>query len=79
MIEDIKDLEGKTISKATQMKLKEYDDDGFLLLEFADKSKCLIEASYGGYTGDSENEYPTYISIAHDSRIKELELIEEGE
>jgi hypothetical protein len=27
------------------------------------KFKNLIVASYGGYTGSSEDEYPTYIGI----------------
>ena len=39
------------------------DDEGWLLLELTDGSKCVVYSWYGGYTGDSEDEYPTGISI----------------
>jgi hypothetical protein len=57
------DLIGKTIKAVQELKLKEYDDQGYLLMEFTDGSKALIVSSYGSYTGGSEDEYPTYISI----------------
>jgi hypothetical protein len=60
---DFKDLIGKTIVSATQKKLIKFDDDGFLELIFSDGTKAVIVAYYGGYTGHSEDEYPTGIAI----------------
>lgn len=57
-------LTGKTISAATRMKKPEYDDEGWLRLDFTDGTHCVIVAWYGGYTGESEDEYPTSITIA---------------
>jgi hypothetical protein len=57
---------GKTISKVTRMKKPEYDDTGWLKLDFTDGTCCVIWSSYGGYTGSSEDEYPTCIGISDD-------------
>lgn len=59
-------LIGKTIAAATEMRKDGYDDSGWLLLEFTDGTKRVIEAGYGGYTGGSEGEYPTYLRIYDD-------------
>ncbi len=58
---------GKTISKATRMKKPEYDDTGWLKLDFTDGTCCVIVSYYGGYTGLSEDEYPTYIGFRDES------------
>ena len=60
---NIQDLTGKTIKSATKMKKPEYDDEGFLRIYFTDGTSCDIVAWYGGYSGDSEDEYPTDISV----------------
>ena len=60
---EFKDLIGKTITAAAVKKLAKYDDEGFLELKFSDGTEAVIVASYGGYTGSSEDEYPTYIGI----------------
>ncbi len=60
----IQDLIGKTIANAKIQKLSKHDDTGFLKLNFSDGSECLVVASYGTYTGNSNDEYPTLISIA---------------
>jgi hypothetical protein len=57
-------LVGKTIASAEQKQHPSYDDDGFLELTFTDGSKCLIVATYCGYSGHSEDEYPTSIFIS---------------
>ena len=57
------EIEGKTIAKATFMKAKNFDDEGWLQLDFTDGSSCLIESGYGGYSGKSIDEYPTFIEI----------------
>ena len=62
----LKDLIGKTITEAEIMKMPAYDDDGWLRLTFTDGTKAVIVASYGGYTGRSEDEYPTRIDITDD-------------
>jgi hypothetical protein len=60
---DVKDLVGKTITSATLMKLEDYDDTAWLKLEFSDGSECCVVASYGGYTGESEDEYPARVLL----------------
>jgi len=60
---EFKDLIGKTITAATVKKLVKHDDEGFLQLQFSDGTEAVIVASYGGYTGSSVDEYPTYIEI----------------
>ncbi len=68
---EFKDIEGKTIKSAKQMKLRMGDDTGWLLLQFTDGTECAIEAYYSDeYTGDSDAEYPTRIRI--DSRVDHL-------
>lgn len=58
-----KDIIGKTIASVTEMKKPQFDDEGWLRLEFTDGTACTIVSSYGGYTGNSEDEYPTFIGI----------------
>ena len=60
---EFKDLIGKTITVATVKKLAKYDDEGFLELKFSDGTEALIIGGYIGFTGKSEDEYPTYIEI----------------
>jgi hypothetical protein len=59
----LEELVGKTIRSATRMKKPEYDDDGWLKLEFTDGTSCVVVAYYCGYTGKSEDEYPTGINV----------------
>ena len=55
---------GKTITSVTEMKMPEFDDTGWLKLDFSDGTYCVICAGYGSYTGNSEDEYPTRIGIS---------------
>ena len=57
-------IDGKTVAKVARMKKPEYDDSGWLKLEFTDGTFCVIVACYGDFTGDSEGEYPTTIGIS---------------
>lgn len=58
-------LVGKTIKRVTQMKLASGEDDkGWLLFEFTDGTNTVITADYGGYTGNSMDEYPTMIFVS---------------
>jgi hypothetical protein len=59
-------ITGKTIAQVTEMKKPEYDDTGWLKLDFTDGTHCVIWAGYDSYTGDSEDEYPTCIGITDD-------------
>ena len=61
---NFQDIVGKTIQSAMQVKRPIYDDEGYLLLEFTDGSKCVICSWYDRYTGNSEDEYRTGISIS---------------
>lgn len=63
---DTKNIIGKTISAASLMKRDGYDDEGWLKLEFSDGTFCVVVAGYGCYTGNSNDEYPTYIDISDD-------------
>lgn len=66
------DLVGKTIKVVQQLQRKGYDDNGFLLIEFTDGEKALIVAGYGGYTGESEDEYPTYIEVTNEDYLLDM-------
>ena len=57
------DLIGKTIENVSHKKLKGYDDEGYLEIKFTDGTIATVVAFYGGYTGESEDEYPTYIYV----------------
>jgi len=64
----LKDFEGKTIKKVWLERHKkdnkeEYNDVPFLFIEFTDGSIFKIESTYGGYTGGSYGEYPSYFII----------------
>lgn len=54
---------GKTIAKITEMKKPQYDDTGWLKMDFTDGTHCIIWAGYGSWTSHSEDEYPTCIGI----------------
>jgi hypothetical protein len=56
-------MTGKTIVSAEQKTIKGYDDEGFLELKFSDGQTCAIISDYGGYTGNSRDEYKTKIKI----------------
>lgn len=51
-ITGVKDSEGK-----------EYDDKPNLYLKMDDGSCFHIKSSFGGYTGNSEDEYPAFINV----------------
>lgn len=73
---NLSDLVGKTIISVEQYKLKKYDDIGFLIFTFSDKSSIIIESKYGNWTGKSIGEYQTLIDLySSEKRIKELEKL----
>lgn len=77
-------LIGKTIIKAEILELYEhgyskepiskgqYDDEPILRLTMSDGSIFEIEASYGGYSGNSLDEYPAFISVKDLAKESEL-------
>ena len=69
----IKKLIGKTIINAEIMGKKGCDDMGWLLLTFSDGTEATVVSSYGGYTGRSEDEYPTCI-IVTDEKLDLIKL-----
>lgn len=64
------ELIGKTITSAKITGVENCDDYPYLELEFSDGTKTVITASYGGYTGKSEDEYPCYISVGDVVKIE---------
>lgn len=75
-----KKLEGKEIKSACLLNFPNRDDLGFLKLTFTDKTSVIIESSYGGYTGNSLDEYPTYLNIIEDFRdYKTLIAVKESD
>jgi hypothetical protein len=73
----INNLIGKTIESIYKCKLKDYDDTGYLHVTFTDGTKILIESTYGNWTSQSKEEYPTgiYISTATDEKMSKLVMI----
>jgi hypothetical protein len=63
---EFKDIIGKTIIDAVQMRYPVNDDNGFLRLSFTDNTSVIIVGDYNGYTGYSSDEYQTTISIQED-------------
>jgi len=60
----LSDLIGKTIIKAEIKKISEmFDDEPYLFLTMDNGEIFKITADYGGYTGNSEDEYKRFISI----------------
>jgi len=59
----IRELAGKTIEKAWTQKNPDTDDEPYLFLKMSDGSEFEVSANYGSYTGNSEDEYPRFISI----------------
>lgn len=62
----LRDLLGKTIKKVSKKRLHGYSDEGFLRFDFTDGSHAYIVASYGSYSKDAEDEYPTNIDVYED-------------
>jgi hypothetical protein len=56
-------LVGKTITQAMFMEHPDYDDKGYVRLEFTDGTTVLLTAYNGEYTGNSRDECPNHISI----------------
>lgn len=59
----LKDLPGKTISEVAMLRRPEFDDEAWLRLRFTDGTECVLVGFYGGFTGNSEDEYPAYIGL----------------
>ena len=60
---DIKTLIGKTIKTIAYAKKVEHDDEPYLDIEFTDGIKVTVVATYGDYTGKSDDEYPRFIFV----------------
>jgi hypothetical protein len=60
---DANELIGKTIVDAKFEKDKGFDDEPYLVLSFSDGTVYTVCASFGTYTGESKDEYPSFISI----------------
>lgn len=64
------DIIGKTITHAQFRKYKEdCDDVPYLDLTFSDGTMITIEGTYGGYTGQSYDEYITFIKVGEESSL----------
>ena len=58
------ELIGKTIIDIKEDKIsEEYDDKPYLYLIMSDGTRYRIVSGYGGYTGNSEDEYPRFIDV----------------
>jgi hypothetical protein len=79
---EFKGLIGKTITEATLLKYPETDDEAWLRLRFTDGTECVLQATYGGWTGYSMDEYPAYIRICqkpHRDLVPVCPVAAEGE
>jgi len=41
----------------------EFDDSPYLYLKMSDGTEFTIVSNYGGYSGESEDEYPRFIEV----------------
>lgn len=57
---------GKTIAAVDYMRMPEHDDEAWMVISFTDGTQTCVVGSYGGYTGESEDEYPAYVGIARE-------------
>jgi hypothetical protein len=80
---EFKELVGKTIEAAVQMRHVRYSDRGWLGIVFTDGTEVLIESSYGQYDGKASDEYPTNIRVLdvtgdnNAAVVNELKLLED--
>ncbi len=61
----IQDLLGKTIEKIEKSQYKKFDDE-FVKLIFTDGTICYLFGGFGDYSGESLDEYPTYVGMSED-------------
>lgn len=61
MIEIEQELYGKTIKKIVTNYDENFDDKDSIIIEFTDNTKIDINSSFGGYSGDSKDEYPCFV------------------
>ena len=60
---ELQNLVGKTIIKVALEKEEKFDDIPYLHFYFDDNTEYWSYATYGGYTGESVDEYPAYIRV----------------
>ena len=60
---DTKKLIGERIVKAKIKNIKNHDDTPYLFLTMESGIVFKIIANYGGYTGNSEDEYRRFIEV----------------
>ena len=68
----MKTIIGKTILKVEYRKSEIRDDEPLIIITFTDGSEVGFEGGYGGYTGRSEDEYPSYVWLLNDEELEEL-------
>ena len=66
---------GKTISDIVAYGYKGYDDLPIVKITFTDNTDLILRATYGGYSGESIDEYPCFI-VEGTSKYIEEELYE---
>lgn len=57
---------GKTVAEIWREGYVEYDDEPHILLKMTDGSVWRFTGSYGGYTGKSQDEYISLITLGRD-------------
>ena len=73
---DIEFLIGKTIVDVVLFDSDVWDDEPYMVLYYdddtmAETQSVKIGATYGGYTGNSEYEYPSFIYAKDNTPIKD--------
>ena len=53
---------GKTVKTISIHGVEGFDDKPIMKIIFTDGTTLCIKATYGGYTGESLDEYPTFIN-----------------
>ena len=60
-----KELYGKTIKRIVTNYDENFDDEDSIIIEFTDNTKIEVKSSFGGYTGESKDEYPCFVLVGN--------------
>lgn len=57
---------GKTIKNIVRWNMEGFDDENVLQIIFTDNTSIFFISDFGGYTGESKEEYPSFVYTTDD-------------